>query len=338
MLSRKMLPVVLLCAMLSLNALAGEVEPPGPVIETIEPDAIPMPGGAEVTIRGTGFNKLDATKMKVTFGGEPAPTFEVISPEEIRAVTPKLDTEGRKTVEVSNPDGQSDKTEMFRYGDEPGPVAAIYRQFRAIWAFIRADRSHIIYPLIAMSILAIAWTVHCLLVVRQSQILPDAVRAALFRHIIHNNLRAALNVCDRNECVLSRVVVAGLRKAGENDAAVREAIQATGSRESAMLLQKISYLSNIGTIAPMLGLLGTVWGMILAFQAQAGMAGNFPQTTLLMAAVSTAMNTTAAGLIVGIPAMAFYFFLRGRTVQLMTELEVACEEAVHAFENRGKAK
>jgi biopolymer transport protein ExbB len=185
-----------------------------------------------------------------------------------------------------------------------------------------------------MSIVALAWTIHCLLAIRQSQVLPERVRLAVLRHISIGDISGAMDVCEKSECVLSRVTMAGLRKAGADPGLARDAVQAAGAREAARLQQKISYLSNIGVIAPMLGLLGTVWGMIIAFQSQAGATERFSQTPILMAAVSTAMNTTAAGLVVGIPAMAFYFYLRGRVVKLVTDLEVAAEEAIHAVEHR----
>ncbi len=101
---------------------------------------------------------------------------------------------------------------------------------------------------------------------------------------------------------------------------VREVAQAEGTRQASSLNQQISYLADIGAIAPMLGLLGTVIGMIRAFSVLAAdVSGSRPM--LLAEGVSQALITTAAGLFVGIPAMMAYAYFRGRVQNLIAELE-----------------
>ena len=123
--------------------------------------------------------------------------------------------------------------------------------------------------------------------------------------------------------MFSRVILGGLRRVHEPAEKVRDAITASGSREAAHLHQKISYLANIGTISPMLGLLGTVFGMIMAFNL---ISTGEPRPYLLAAAIAKAMVTTAAGLVIGIPALAVYFYLRGRLLRLVTHMEVVADE------------
>ena len=322
-----------------LYCLAGEAVAPSPSIEGIEPDSSSLAGGDLVIIRGTDFAVAAKAGVKVTFDSVEALKVDVVSAQEIHAVTPPLAEKGEKVVQVINPDGQSGSFQQFRYGQtEDGIAALLKRRMKGMWAFIKTDSSRISYVLLVFSVIAMAWTIHCLLVIRQSQVLPEKLKTMLLRLIAKNELAAAEDLCEQNPCVLSRVLHSGLRKAGRSSQLAREAIQAAGVREAAQLQQKISYLSNIGVIAPMLGLLGTMWGMILAFRVSVGTLEGIGQTPALMAAVSTAMNTTALGLIVGIPAMSFYFFLRGRTVKLVTELEVVAEEAIHELEHRGGGK
>jgi len=102
----------------------------------------------------------------------------------------------------------------------------------------------------------------------------------------------------------------------------REVAQTEGQRQAAAMNQQVTYLADIGTIAPMLGLLGTVFGMISSFTVVASdIASTRPH--LLAQGVSEALIATAAGLLVGIPAMAAYAYFRGRVQSLVSELEAA---------------
>lgn len=95
-----------------------------------------------------------------------------------------------------------------------------------------------------------------------------------------------------------------------------------GTREASQINQRITYLADIGAIAPMLGLFGTVLGMIRSFSVVASdIAATRPM--LLAEGVSEALVTTAAGLLIGIPSMAAYSYFRGRSQHLIAELEAA---------------
>lgn len=102
----------------------------------------------------------------------------------------------------------------------------------------------------------------------------------------------------------------------------REIAQTEGVRQASAMNRKIAYLADIGAIAPMLGLLGTVLGMIQSFSVVANdMAATRPM--LLAEGVAQALVTTAAGLVIGIPAMAAYAYFRGRVRSLVSDLETA---------------
>ncbi|MGH8047508.1 MAG: MotA/TolQ/ExbB proton channel family protein, partial [Chthoniobacterales bacterium] len=102
----------------------------------------------------------------------------------------------------------------------------------------------------------------------------------------------------------------------------RDIAETEGTRQAAALNQQIVYLGDIGMIAPMIGLFGTVLGMIKSFHAVAQDV-SATKPALLAAGVSEALVATAAGLLVGIPAMAAYAFYRGRVQRLIAELEAA---------------
>jgi biopolymer transport protein ExbB len=117
---------------------------------------------------------------------------------------------------------------------------------------------------------------------------------------------------------------------------IQESMESEGERGAAELWQRISYLNNVGVIAPLLGLLGTVWGMIGAFGAIA--LDNSQVKGLTMAYnVSQAMITTAAGLLLAIPALLVYYFLRGRVLRVVSIVESQASEFVELIIRNQKA-
>jgi biopolymer transport protein ExbB len=114
---------------------------------------------------------------------------------------------------------------------------------------------------------------------------------------------------------------------------LKEIIEGEGGRQAAQMQSQTQYLLDIAVIAPMLGLLGTVLGMMQAFNAVAlDIARARPM--VLADGVSKALVTTAAGLFIGIPAMAFYAFFRGRVSRLVALLESHSADLVVLLSNR----
>jgi biopolymer transport protein ExbB len=112
---------------------------------------------------------------------------------------------------------------------------------------------------------------------------------------------------------------------GHDRYVIQEAMESEGERGATALWQRISYLNNIGVIAPLLGLLGTVWGMIGAFGSLA-MDDSQRKSVTMAYSVAQAMVTTAAGLMLAIPAMVVYFYLRSRVIKIVSEVEARSSE------------
>ncbi|MBP1583596.1 MAG: MotA/TolQ/ExbB proton channel family protein, partial [Victivallales bacterium] len=112
---------------------------------------------------------------------------------------------------------------------------------------------------------------------------------------------------------------------------VREAMEEEGNYQAGVLWQRIQYLMDIAVISPMVGLLGTVWGMMVSFSGlEAGV--NFANKAATLASgVSQAMFTTFGGLIVGIVAMVFYALFRGKVNRLVNQLETSCGAVVRSL-------
>ena len=149
---------------------------------------------------------------------------------------------------------------------------------------------------------------------------------------IANQIRAgefyeATKLCNGRHELMAKVLYSGLRVADQERYIIQEAMESEGERGATQLWQSISYMSNVGAIAPLLGLLGTVWGMIGAFAAIA--LDNSQVKGLTMALnVSEAMITTAAGLLLAIPSLLMYYYLRGRVIKVVAMVESQANEFV----------
>lgn len=157
---------------------------------------------------------------------------------------------------------------------------------------------------------------------------PDLVLQ--FRHLLMDGrIDDVARICQARKGMLCEVILSGITEGREGPGsnvfrpeAVGAAMEQTGRREADLLMRKVRYFSEIATVSPMLGLLGTVIGMIRAFNGIAFSMGAVKQV-MLASAVSQALITTAAGLIVAIPAMALYFIFRGRLQTLLGRVEVS---------------
>jgi biopolymer transport protein ExbB len=211
----------------------------------------------------------------------------------------------------------------------PAPVAAAHSPEAELTgiAGIKHKMGYLFYPLLALSLIAAMLMLFIAFTVRQNTVVSDAFMNSADALIRKQDYLGLLSVCNRrNECV-AKVTAKALDFATKNPTAsfdeVREVTEAEGSRQSSLLLQRVSYLGDIGAIAPMMGLLGTVFGLITSFNqiSQTQFAGS--QAAGVAAGVYEALYCTAVGLIIGIPALVVYSMYRGKAQRLISELEAA---------------
>jgi len=125
-----------------------------------------------------------------------------------------------------------------------------------------------------------------------------------------------------------------LRSIPDADAMLlRDVVEAEGARQSESIEGQPQFLMDIAVVAPMIGLLGTVFGMMIAFNAVSEQIA-VVRPTALVAGVNKAMLTTAFGLVVGIPSMMFYAYFRRRASQLVSVLETASGELLMTLLSR----
>mgnify|MGYP006113844735 CR=1 FL=1 len=145
----------------------------------------------------------------------------------------------------------------------------------------------------------------------------------------------AYELAKEHESVLGSVLSAGLAKLSAGYPQAIEAMQEIGEEENMKLEHRLSYMALIGTISPMVGLFGTVHGMITAFQVIAT-GGSTPEASELAGGISTALFTTLLGLAIAIPAIAVYNILKNRVARLMLEVGILSEGLMGRFEGVGK--
>lgn len=183
------------------------------------------------------------------------------------------------------------------------------------------------YPLALLSVVGVVLVMIYLLTIRRNAVVSDRFMDAAEAMIRKRDYLGLVAYCHRqNEC-MARVTQKTLDFLTKYPMAsfggVREVAEAEGSRQAGLLSSRITYLADIGAIAPMVGLLGTVLGMIKSFlQISSGDVQGVRQMELAEG-VSEALITTAAGLMIGIPALVFYSIFRGRVQKYIAELEAA---------------
>jgi biopolymer transport protein ExbB len=179
---------------------------------------------------------------------------------------------------------------------------------------------------------AMVWFgVDCGITVRPAKIMPQILVDRVTEAIEEGDILKALQSCEDDPGALANILTAGFSHVEEGFETIQEAVGVAADLESEQLMQRISYLSVVGSISPMLGLLGTVQGMIGAFSTLADMGA--AQISVLAADISQALYTTAAGLSVAVPALAMFFFFRNKASRIILKMEAITLELIKDLRN-----
>jgi biopolymer transport protein ExbB len=177
--------------------------------------------------------------------------------------------------------------------------------------------------IVLMSIVAVAFVIEHSLTIRKERLMPEAVMGQLEETIARGDLKAAIGICEdpRNYSLATDVVLAGLERYQSSEfgfADYKSAVEEAGEDNTARLYRKTDGLNVIGVIAPMLGLFGTVEGMMESFNIIASTEGA-AQPYQLADSISKALVTTWLGLVVAIPAMVAFSYFRNKIDSLVSE-------------------
>lgn len=185
----------------------------------------------------------------------------------------------------------------------------------------------IVLLLLALSITAAYLVIEHLLTIRRSELMPAGLGEEVRRLLSAGRTTEADEACRKRPSFLSFVLLNGIAEIDGGWPAVEKALEDATAEQSARLFRKIEYLSVIGNIAPMIGLLGTVTGMIIAFQRVAITQGSAGAGDLAEG-IYQALVTTVGGLIVAIPSLGAFAIFRNRVDQYVAE---AAYLAQHVF-------
>lgn len=212
------------------------------------------------------------------------------------------------------------------HAQQPAPAAAETN----LWQVL-ASGGPVMIPLGALSVIGVMLVIIYLFSLRRGAVVTRRYITTAEALLRKRDYLGLLAISNRHGEAVARIMQRTLDFITQHPEAgfaeAREIAETEGTRQAAALNQRITYLADIGTIAPMLGLFGTVLGMIKSFSFVASdIVSSRPM--MLAEGVAEALITTAAGLVIGIPAMAAYAFFRGRVQSLIAELEAASTQLV----------
>ena len=192
------------------------------------------------------------------------------------------------------------------------------------------------YPIIFCSIVALAIFLERLWVLRRKNIIPQDFVNNVEGLLKKEKISEAVFLCQNDISSIAKIFLAGLRSTQKGMWLVKEAIEERGSREATILEKNVDILSTIANLTPLLGLLGTVSGMIKTFNAISVQGIGNPAP--LAGGIAEALITTATGLCIAIPTLVCYRFLKDKASSLIFEMEENSIRLVDLMDNYSNSK
>ena len=178
--------------------------------------------------------------------------------------------------------------------------------------------------IVLVSIVAMAFAVERFLALRRRRVIPGELVSALWRLAAQPggiDPRQTVLVCQQHPSTLGTVVRAALQKLGRPNSEMEAAVAEASEREATRLYANVRWQNLAFNLAPMLGLLGTIRGVIVAFHGTANLPANMNKTVYLADGIYQALVNTFAGIAVAVPAAIFAHLLEGRVMNFMTEVD-----------------
>lgn len=185
----------------------------------------------------------------------------------------------------------------------------------------------IMVPILLLSLLTIYLLVERLMTIRKSATDKQEIMHRIREYVASGNITGAQAFCEVQDKPLTRILKHGLERLGRPISEIQDAVNAAGKHEAFELEKRMDVLASIAGIAPMLGFLGTVTGMIDAFREIQSLQGNV-NPSVLAGGIWEALISTAAGLVVGILAYFFYNYLLGLIKRLVNDMEQSTTEFI----------
>lgn len=186
------------------------------------------------------------------------------------------------------------------------------------------------YPILLCSVLSLAIFLERLWVLRRKMIIPKDFISQVEELVGRDKVEDAVFLCHGSSSTIARIFLAGLKNTGRGMWLIKESIEEKGRREGILLERNIGALLTIANLSPLLGLLGTVSGMIKSFNTIS--TYNVSSTAPLAGGIAEALITTATGLLVAIPTLVVYRFLVDKAQMLIFQMEENSIKLIDAME------
>lgn len=197
------------------------------------------------------------------------------------------------------------------------------------------DGGPLLWPILLASLVMVVVALERFVSLRRSAVAPGPFVKCLLSQIREGETRdGALILCEENSSHIARVFRAGIQRWGKSAVEVEQAILDEGERTANALRRNLRVINGVAQVCPLLGLLGTVWGMMAAFDAIAGDSA-MGRPELLAGGIGQALLSTAAGLAVAIPALILYLYFVGRVDLLVMEIDRRGQELVYLISAEG---
>lgn len=187
--------------------------------------------------------------------------------------------------------------------------------------------------LLAALFAGIYFIVDGIILIRSTRVMPASLLSRVREAMSQGDVAAALEVCKNEPCPMANILTAGFTHVEEGFDVIQEAIGIAADFESEQMMQRIQYLTLVAALSPMLGLLGTVQGMIYAFFNLAIMGSGAAQTGTLALNIGQALYTTAGGLTITIPVMSVYHILRNKANKIILRMQAHTMELIKDLRN-----
>lgn len=184
------------------------------------------------------------------------------------------------------------------------------------------------WPILGIFVISWGIIIERIVFLRKASIDKDKLMALLKSQIMAGNIQGAIKVCSGNPSPLTRIVQSGLSKFNRPDTEVQAAMDESALAELPKVEKRTGYLAMLGNVATLVGLLGTILGLIHSFGAVAGVDAS-RKAEMLAKGISEAMNCTAFGLITAVPALLAFAILNGWTQHIMDDINEVSVQVVN---------
>ena len=187
------------------------------------------------------------------------------------------------------------------------------------------------FALFADAGMAIYFAVDCYVLIKPGKLMPQRLISNVQLAMAEGDVQKAIDACKSEPSCMSNILGAAFQHVEEGFDVIQEAVTAASDLEQEKLMQRLNWISVCSNLGPSLGLLGTVQGMILTFQALA--SGGAGDASMLANSIGQALWTTAAGLCVSIPSITIFYALRNKATQLILRMTAVTMELLNNLRN-----